>query len=114
MWDGARVFLGNYMTFIGNSWCFLVFLRFSFIFGYLLIIGLDWLIKTLELLLILFSANQYCFRLIVWPYRLTYGPNFQIPLFIPIPTPASALVVPMLWRSWNRFERNYSGPFLVS
>ena len=37
--------------------------------------------------MILLSAN-------FWLFRLNNGPNSEIPLFKPIPTPASALVVP--------------------
>ena len=41
-----------------------VFVFLTFLIIYQLIIGSNWLIKTLELLLILFSVNYYYFLLI--------------------------------------------------
>ena len=51
----------KYSKLIGNS-CFSGFLTFLVISE--LIIGLNWLINTLELLLIIFSVMYYYFRLI--------------------------------------------------
>ena len=76
----------------------MVFLSFfsHFLVLYSLNIGLNWLINTLEFLLILFPVNSYYFRLIngLIGQLMVFFVKFRNPLFVPIPTPASALVVP--------------------
>ena len=50
--------------------------------------GLNWLTKTLELLLILFPANYYYFHLIHGFFLLNIIFWFNLINLIPIPTPA--------------------------